>query len=213
MVIMELSVAKELRQIRESLRYTMREFAGKLGVAETRYHNWEYGKSTPKPDILARARAIANGDDLTYPTIPAAELKIQVPYIGQVAASTPVDWTDPFEAQEFEYVPTEMGDAKGRFSARVVGLSMVPLLIPGDLVVFQSTNIPKLGVVVLHRSNENQVTVKELKHDGERFILSSVNSSFPDVPAEGLVIGHLVGIVREQGSRVTTEYDSQGIRP
>jgi SOS-response transcriptional repressor LexA len=56
------------------------------------------------------------------------------------------------------------------------------------------------------------VTVKELKHDGERFILSSINQSFPEVPAEGIVIGHLVGIVREQGSRITTEYDSNGIR-
>ena len=210
---MDTTLAKELKGIRESLRYTLKEFARLLDVAETRYQNWEYGKAAPPASIVAKARAIAKGDEITRPSIPAPELKIQVPYIGQVAASTPVDWTDPFDSDEFEYVPTEMGDARGRFSARVVGLSMVPLLIPGDLVVFQSTNIPKLGVVVLHRSNDNQVTVKELKHDGERFILSSVNKSFAEVPAEGLVIGHLVGIVREQGSRITTEYDSNGIRP
>ena len=213
MIFMDQSAARELKTIRETMRYTLKEFARILEVAETRYQNWEYSKAEPPAAIMARARAIANGDDITRPSIPAPELKIQVPYIGQVAASTPVDWSDPFDAVEFEYVPTEMGDAKGRFSARVIGLSMFPLLLPGDLVVFQSTNIPKLGVVVLHRSNDNKVTVKELKHDGEKFILSSTNDAFPNVPAEGLVIGHLVGIVREQGSRITTEYDSQGIRP
>lgn len=213
MVFMELTAAKELKRIRESMRYTLKEFARILEVTETRYQNWEYAKAEPPAPFLAKARALAKGDDITRPSIPAPELKIQVPFIGQVAASTPVDWTDPFDAIEFEYVPTEMGDAKGRFAARVIGLSMFPLLLPGDLVVFQSTNIPKLGVVVLHRSNDNQVTVKELKHDGERFILASTNEAFPSVPAEGLVIGHLVGIVREQGSRITTEYDSQGIRP
>ena len=204
--------AEELKSLRTSSRYTLKEFARLLDVPETTYNNWEYGKAKTPSAILAKARAIAKGDDVTRPSIPAPELKIQVPYIGQVAASTPVDWTDPFDADEFEYVPTEMGDARGRFSARVIGLSMVPLLLPGDLVVFQATNIPKLGIIVLHRSNDNQVTVKELKHDGERFILSSINESFPDVPAEGIVIGHLVGIVREQGSRITTEYDSNGIR-
>jgi SOS-response transcriptional repressor LexA len=210
---MEENPVSELKVLRNSSRYTLKGFARLLGVSDTTYANWEYGKARTPLAMLEKARAIANGDDVTRPSIPAPELKIQVPYIGQVAASTPVDWSDPFDAIEFEYVPTEMGDAKGRFSARVIGLSMYPLLLPGDLVVFQSTNIPKLGVVVLHRSNDNQVTVKELKHDGERFILSSTNEAFPDVPAEGLVIGHLVGIVREQGSRITTEYDSNGIRP
>ena len=210
---MEQNSADELKSLRASGRYTLKEFARLLDVPETTYINWEYGKAKTPPSILVKAISIAKGDDVTRPTIPAPELKVQVPYIGQVAASTQVDWSDPFDADEFEYVPTEMGDAKGRFSARVIGLSMYPLLLPGDLVVFQSTNIPKLGVVVLHRSNDNQVSVKELKHDGERFLLASTNEAFPDIPAEGLVIGHLVGIVREQGSRITTEYDSNGIRP
>jgi SOS-response transcriptional repressor LexA len=169
---------------------------------------WEFGDGTTPLLSL-----VVTGDDLSRPTIPAPELKILAPYIGQVAASTPVDWSDPFDADEFEYVPCEMGDGRGRFSARVIGYSMHPLLLPGDLVVFQSSNVPKLGVVVLHRSTDNQVTVKELKHDGERFMLCSTNEAVPDIPASGQIIGHLVGIVREQGSRMTTEYDSNGIRP
>jgi SOS-response transcriptional repressor LexA len=169
---------------------------------------WDFGdRTTPLLSL------VLTGDDLSRPTIPAPELKILSPYMGQVAASTPVDWSDPFDADEFEYVPSEMGDGRGRFSARVIGYSMHPLLIPGDLVVFQASNVPKLGVVVLHRSTDNQVTVKELKHDGDKFILSSSNELFPDIPATGQIIGHLVGIVREQGSRITTEYDSNGIRP
>jgi len=213
MLFMSTTPAEELKELRLKLRFTMNQFAERLGITPTKLQNYEYGKTEPPRELLSKARAITRGDDVSEPKVPAPELRIPIPFIGQVAASTPVDWTDPYEASEMEYVPNEMGDAKGRYCARVVGLSMHPLLLPDDLVIFQSSNIPKLGIVVMHRSNDNQITVKELKHDGKDFILASCNALYPPVIAEGLIVGHLVGIVRHQGLRTTTEYDPSGIRP
>jgi len=213
MLFMSTTPTEELKELRTSLRFTMKQFASQLGISETKYQNIEYGKTEPPHELISKARAIIRGDSVSSPKVPAIELKFPIPFIGQVAASTSVDWTDPYEATEMEYVPNEMGDAKGRYCARVVGLSMHPLLLPDDLVIFQSSNIPKLGIVVMHRSNDNQITVKELKHDGKDFILASCNGVYPPVIAEGLIVGHLVGIVRHQGLRVTTEYDPSGIRP
>lgn len=191
----------------------MKEFAQRLEISETKLQNFEYGKTIPHENVLIRARMIRRGDDVGSPKFLAPELEIPIPYIGQVAASTPVDWTDPFESVEMELVPSEMGDGKNRFCARIVGLSMYPLLIPDDVVVFQHSNVPRLGIIILHRSDDNKITVKELKHNGKDFILSSCNPEYPDIVAQGLVIGHLIGIVRKQGLRRTTEYDPSGIRP
>jgi hypothetical protein len=89
---------------------------------------------------------------------------------------------------------------------------MYDLLIPGDTVVFQRTDIPKIGHVVLFRSFDNRITIKTLKHDGTNYLLEAINSVYETVEAKGSMIGYLVGIVREQGSRRVTVYDSHGIR-
>lgn len=211
------SPAEELKAIRLSMRLTQPAMAERLGVAKSRYQNWEYGKVEIPNYIMDLAIALRKGDDVGRPTAPVPTVKLRIPYIGLVAASEPVSWSDPFESIEWEDVPYEMGDVlpgqPGRFSARVVGLSMFPLLLPDDLLVFKSSNVPKLGIVVMHRSNDNRVSVKCLKQEGVEFFLESVNPEVKSIRAEGMVIGHLVGIVRHQGSRITTEYDPNGIRP
>ena len=201
-----------LREIRQRLGMSQPEFARRLGVPGSRYRNWEYGAANPPAEIVRAARKM-EGPQVSGPTIPASQLYIPVPYIGGVAASSMVDWTDPFESDTFEFVPPEMGDGRGRFSCRVLGDSMYDLLQPGDLCVFQASPVPKIGTVIMYRSPENSITIKELKHDGKGFILHPLNPAYEDVPAIGTCLGYLVGIVREVGSRKVTVYDSTGIRP
>ena len=201
-----------LRDIRLQLGMSQPEFARRLGVPGPRYRNWEYGAANAPDSVIKAARRLLGGQ-VSAPSIPASQLYIPIPYIGGVAASSMVDWTDPFEADTFEFVPPEMGDERGRFSCRVLGDSMYDLLLPGDLCVFQASPIPKIGTVIMYRSPDNLVTIKELKHDGKAFILHPLNPAYEDVPATGISLGYLVGIVREIGSRKVTVYDSTGIRP
>ncbi|MEI7986743.1 MAG: S24 family peptidase [Armatimonadota bacterium] len=203
--------SEALIRFRKTLFMKQHEMATKLGVPITRYKNWEYGHQPPG-EIIHKLIAMGFGNDVGGPTIPAPQLLIPVPYIGEVAASSEVDWVDPFDSDTFEYVPPEMGMEKGRFSAKVIGDSMYDLLVPGDVVVFQRTDIPKIGHVVLFRSFDNKITIKTLKHDGTNYLLEAINQVYETVEAKGSMIGYLVGIVREQGSRRVTVYDSTGIR-
>lgn len=149
----------------------------------------------------------------TPPLIPASQLLVPITYIGAIAASNPVNWTDPFESETFEFVPPEMGDARGRFACRIESDSMMPLLEPHDVCVFQRTDVPKIGHVILFRSHDRLVTVKQLKHNGVNYLLHPLNPTYDDSPANGQMLGFLVGIVRERGTQRLTVFDSTGILP
>lgn len=205
--------SQELRAFRKSRRMTQAELAAELGVGRPAYANWEYGSSMPPERIISKLRAMGFGHEVGAPSIPASQLLIPIAYIGAVSASQKADWTDPFEADEFEFVPPEMGDAKGRFCCRVASDSCYDLLWPDDVAVFQRTDIPKIGAIVLFRSFDNRITIKQLKHDGEAYYLHPINPRYDVERAEGSMVGYLVGIVREQGSRRVTVYDAHGIRP
>lgn len=206
-------LGEALRKFRDTRRMTQDELAAQLGVKRDTYKNWEYGQNEPPRKVLAKLRSMGFGHEVGDPLIPASQLLIPIPYIGTVSASEKADWTDPFESESFEYVPPEMGDGKGRFCCRVASDSCFDLLWPDDIAVFQRTDIPKIGAIVLFRSFDNRITIKQLKHDGENFVLHPLNPAYPDEKAEGSMVGYLVGIVREQGSKRVTVYDAHGIRP
>jgi len=202
-----------LAAFRKARRYTQEELAKLLGTVRGTYKNWEYGLAEIPEAALMQLRKLGFGSEVGDPTIPAVQLLVPVPFIGGIGCSEFANWTDPFEADTFEFVPPEMGDARGRFSCRALGDSMFDLIHPDDLLVFQRHNMPKIGSVCLYRHNDNRMTIKVLRHDGQNFILHALNPSYADIVADGQSMGYLVGIVREIGSRRMTVYDSLGIRP
>ena len=205
---------EQMRAIRNRLGMPMTKFAQRLGVKETTYRNWEYGLSTKVPDdVFLAAQRLGAQSDVSEPKNMALQLLIPIMTIGMVSAGAKANWTDPFASEEWEYVPPEMGDARGRFAAVVESDSCFDLLWPGDVVVFQHQATPKIGSIVLWRSNDNLLTIKQLKHDGKEYVLVPVNPSYETVRAEGVQVGYLVGIVRQSGSKRVTVYDPSGIRP
>jgi len=209
---------EQLRAFRNRLGLTQEQMATKLGIKRPRYANFEIvlgkkGHSKPNAAILSALIQLGFESEVGPPLIPASQLLVPVPFIGYIAASDPVDWTDPFESEEFEFVPPEMGDARGRFACKIASDSMMPLLEPHDVCVFQRTEVPKIGHIILFRSKENLVTVKQLKHDGETYTLHPLNPRYHTNPAEGSMLGYLVGIVRERGTQRITIFDSSGILP
>lgn len=209
------SIADQLRDFRSELNITQQELADKLQIGRSRLANFENQTSTPNKEILQRLYDLGfpKSSEVGPPLVPASQLLIPVPYIGYIAASDPVDWTDPFESETFEFVPPEMGDSRGRFACRIASDSMFPLLEPHDICVFQKTEVPKIGHIILFRSKENLVTVKQLKHNGTNYILQPINQTYQPTPADGSMLGFLVGIVRERGTQRLTIFDSSGILP
>lgn len=203
----------QLRDWRKRTRFTQAEIAAKLGMTRGGYANYEAGTAPVPERRLVALREMGFQSEVGPYTVPAPMLEIPIPYIGGVAASSKAEWSDPFESETFEYVPNEMG-GRARFCARVAGDSMFDLLWPDDVAIFEATDNPKIGTVVVYRSGESKVTIKILRHDGQRFTLQPMNSNYETCTVEfdGKVLGYLVGIVRIDGSRRTTTYDPHGIR-
>lgn len=207
-------LAQELKNFRKNeLKLTQQEMADKLKIKRSRYANFEIGVSNPSDSILKHLHSLGFQQEVGPPLVPASTIEIPLTYIGFVAASDPVNWTDPFESESFEYVPTEMGDVKGRFACRIASDSMMPLLEPDDLCVFQTSPVPKIGCIILFRSKDNLITVKQLKHDGNEYMLHPLNQKYKNQKADGETVGFLIGIVRSKGTLKTTIYDPSGIRP
>lgn len=205
----------DLRELRERLGLSQEEMAERhFGVKRSTYANWELPDRGIPANVLFKAKQIATQVEIGDFKVPAPNIMIPLPFIGGIAASSKVNWTDPFAAESLEYVPTEMGIGRGRFACRILGDSMYDLLWPNDLCVFQALEVPKLRAVVLYRTAEHQATIKQLLHDGKAYILHPLNPTYEDVTVDGgRVVGELIGIVRENGSRKITIYDSSGIRP
>lgn len=226
-------LGERLRQLRESysdrrgIRFTQRDAAKVAQVNEATYRGYEYGRSQI-PEEAARRLAAEYGvewreiyalqdADVSAPKLPVPNILVPIPYVGNVGANSKADWLNPVETGEYVEVPPEMATPSGptslRFACTIVGDSCYDLLWPGDVAVFHKSEVPRIGQVMLFRSNDNLVTVKQIKHNGREFILHPLNPAYDDVPAIGCVVGYLVGIVREQGSRRVTVYDSHGITP
>jgi DNA-binding XRE family transcriptional regulator len=199
-----------LKRFRGILRLKQRELAAKLGVSLQTYANWESRGIPPK--VLPELKKLGFG--LEAKEIPH-QLQIYIPmvFIGSVSANDETMWSDPEDTDSMEFVPPEMGEVKGRFAAKIESDCMIPLLEPGDIVVFQQERTPRLNRVVLWKTFEGKICVKQLKHDGAKFYLHPLNPSYQDRPAEGECVGYLVGIVRTDGRRRQTDYDPDGIRP
>lgn len=230
------TVGDRLRMFREGLKeklgrkFSQRDFAALLGLKEDTYRAYEYDRAELKEE---HARKLASEfginwkdfyepvgasmvNEVSAPYAVAPKLRVRIPYVGYVGANEQVNWVEPLESEDFEDVPPEMADDRApsrRFACRVWGDSCYDLLWPDDLCVFHKHPVPQIGLMVLFRSFDNRVTVKQLKHDGTDFYLHPLNEKYQDCPAEGDVIGYLVGIVRQQGSRHVTVYDATGIRP
>ncbi len=200
-----------LRSFRRKLDITQEEMARRLTLKRTTYTSYEQGQAQPPDKIIAKLREMGL-DEVGPPKIAAAQLLVPIPFIGTVNASSEIDWSDPLDTEEMEEVPPEMA-GRGRFCLRVGSDSMYDLLWPGDLAVFQKDPTPKIKAVILYRSFDNKATIKQLLHDGRTYMLHPLNPSYEDYEAKGDCVGHLVGVVREIGSRRVTVYDRHGIQP
>lgn len=65
-----LSLARKLKELREGLRLTQKDVAGKAGITESAYRAYELGDRNPKPEVVGRiAKALeVSSEYLSTPT-------------------------------------------------------------------------------------------------------------------------------------------------
>lgn len=188
--------------------------AVKLGLRRTTYTAYEQGRANVPQAVYAQLQRMGLSDpaDVASPTYPSPFPVSMIPRGPAVPCS---DWSDPLDTDYNEYVEVDSFMAgKGRFSCEIVGDSMYDLLWPGDICIWQQSQNPKLGTVVIAVNRDKQATCAQLKHDGQQFILHKLNPRYPDAESDHWEsVGFLVGIIRVQGTKRVTVFDPQGIRP
>lgn len=224
---------------REGRRFTQRDAANLLNMDDESYRAYEYGRAR-LPEARARILAsefkidyrsllslefpaspsltgTASYADATPPRFTAPQPWQEIPFIGGVGANRKPDWVDPIEPGEAIEVPADMANVPGkpptRFACEVIGDSCAPLLEVEDIAVFERTALPKKRHIMVYRSPDGQLTIKQVLHNGRIFVLHPLNPEYEDEPAEGTVLGYLIGIVRQIGSGRWTRYDPYGIIP
>lgn len=208
------TVMEGLKRFRQALGLTQEEMADRLDITRPRYADYETARRQKLPDmVLERLHLMGYMADVGLPSSPATEGEVALVSIGYVSAAMKIDWTDPFQSEDWEYVPSHMVADKGLFTCRVESDCMVPLLYPEDVCIWKVSPVPRIGAVTLYLAKGNQLTIKQLKHDGSNYILHPLNPRFEDNVADGVPVGYLVGIVRTVGRRKITDYDPDGIRP
>lgn len=141
--------------------------------------------------LIADMRGDLLGDQLgehdAGPSLRPAQLPLEVPLINSVAAGYPREFTDlgfPARAAE-EYVRVPDLDDPDAFAARVVGDSMSPEYLEGDVVVFSPVREIRDGDDCFARLEpDHETTFKrvyfEEDADGSQLIrLQPINSAYP----------------------------------
>ncbi|MFH1143873.1 MAG: transcriptional repressor LexA [Candidatus Eisenbacteria bacterium] len=123
-----------------------------------------------------------------------------VPILGRVAAGHPLT---AFEEIEGHLTPEFLGARRGRFSVRVVGMSMKDEgILDGDYVIVDpDPPIENGDLVVAYLGEEQEATVKRFMRRGRRVELHPANPDFdivrvPPDDRSFRVAGKVVGLLR-----------------
>jgi phage repressor protein C with HTH and peptisase S24 domain len=217
-------IGKRIRELREVLGLTQKQFGERIGKSWRTVQDWEAGKSSI-PDHTLRfisqvfgvsyewlktgqgemweKREKALLEELEAKTKEVLEKLVRIPVVGRAGAGFPESPAD-MEAVGYVLVSKETFQKGGKFSVQVHGDSMEPTLHDGDFVVFKTyvgdgTDIPN-GKVVVVRNHYGELIVKRLTRLNGSIVLTSDNPKYPPLqPSADLQI---VGVAVEAIKRV-----------
>ena len=167
----------------------LREIAGRfelsLGAVQDRFAALE------AKGFLKRERGQARGLAL------AAKAALGLPILGQVPAGTPIEAIEDVEGR----LTLDKSLARNAdYLLRVKGHSMLPELVPGDMVMVRRAPDADSGALVIAHVDGAEATVKRLRRNGRRAWLQPANPDYPPITAPFTVIGKVVGLIRSYGA-------------
>lgn len=199
---------------------TVRDIATSVGLSEDVLSNVMRKKTKPDTDMVDRLRAELklprdwphsrvhnpDGQRVSLAGTPMAPLQI----VGAVHAGSGFANVDYDERTV--YVPERLAQVAD-YGWITEGDSMMPFLEPGDAAAFRRLTTPRRGYIFLIQ-REGELRVKRIDWNDGRWIMTSLNSSFPPESLDGWqILGLMVGMYRYQGSRETIVIDVAGLRP
>ncbi len=216
-----MSVRKRIKQLRELLGLTQKQFGERIGKSSRTIQYWEAGTvQIPDPALKLISKVFGvsyewlkegKGEmwekrEATLEEIIEKEQrkvlqsKIKVPVVRKVGAGFPHSHQD-IEITSIIFFNKNKDIKEGKvFAMQVHGDSMYPSLAEGDYVVFQAyegdgSDIPN-GKIVVVRNHSGELSVKRLLKINDTVLLVDDNPKYPPIlPQQAKVEGvQIVGV-------------------
>ena len=184
------SVGKLIYDRRTELGITQKEVADFVGVSEATVSRWESGhidnmrrdRSAALSKILRLSPlAIMGIDDTDLSSrlpnmVPIDARTFRVPIVGRVAAGRPIVADE--EIVGYEYIDNKYSkDGHEYFGLRIVGKSMEPTIMDGDIVIVRRQNYVENGEIAIVLIDGEEATAKEVKESADGITLIGHNTA------------------------------------
>lgn len=183
------SVGKLIYDRRTELGITQKEVADFVGVSEATVSRWESGHiDNMRRDRIAALSKILRmsplaimgiDDDLStrLPNmVPIDAHTFRVPIVGRVAAGRPIVVDE--EIIGYEYIDNKYSkDGHEYFGLRIVGKSMEPTIMDGDIVIVRRQNYVENGEIAIVLIDGEEATAKEVKEGADGITLIGHNAA------------------------------------
>ena len=184
------SVGKLIYDRRTELGITQKEVADFVGVSEATVSRWESGHidNMRRDRIAALSKilrlsplAIMGIDDTDLSSrlpnmVPIDARTFRVPIVGRVAAGRPIVADE--EIVGYEYIDNKYSkDGHEYFGLRIVGKSMEPTIMDGDIVIVRRQNYVENGEIASVLIDGEEATAKEVKESADGITLIGHNTA------------------------------------
>ena len=184
------SVGKLIYDRRTELGITQKEVADFVGVSEATVSRWESGHidNMRRDRIAALSKilrlsplAIMGIDDTDLSSrlpnmVPIDARTFRVPIVGRVAAGRPIVVDE--EIIGYEYIDNKYSkDGHEYFGLRIVGKSMEPTIMDGDIVIVRHQNYVENGEIAIVLIDGEEATAKEVKESADGITLIGHNTA------------------------------------
>lgn len=211
-------MAYNIKRYMDSMGISRREFCQRLGFAYSTVTDWLNAEKYPRIDkieIMANFFGVSKADLVEphripsspvdgLPVIPIDDRTFRVPVVGRVAAGQPIVADE--EIIGYEYIDNKYSkDGYEYFGLRIVGKSMEPTIMDGDIVIVRRQDYIENGQIGIILIDGECATAKEVKESPEGITLIGHNAAVytphfysarevQDLPVQ--VIGRVVQLVR-----------------
>lgn len=184
------SVGKLIYDRRTELGITQKEVADFVGVSEATVSRWESGHiDNMRRDRIAALSKILRMSPLAIMGIDDTDLStrlpnmvsieartFRVPIVGRVAAGRPIVADE--EIIGYEYIDNKYSkDGHEYFGLRIVGKSMEPTIMDGDIVIVRRQNYVENGEIAIVLIDGEEATAKEVKESADGITLIGHNAA------------------------------------
>ncbi|WP_415942980.1 LexA family protein [Mitsuokella multacida] len=184
------SVGKLIYDRRTELGITQKEVADFVGVSEATVSRWESGHiDNMRRDRIAALSKILRLSPLAIMGIDDTDLStrlpnmvsvdartFRVPIVGRVAAGRPIVADE--EIVGYEYIDNKYSKGGHEyFGLRIVGKSMEPTIMDGDIVIVRRQNYVENGEIAIVLIDGEEATAKEVKESADGITLIGHNAA------------------------------------